>query len=63
MQRCFCCKDVSSFCNAKGTHIFQLKKSHFKTEMLKAPYSSNIDIFLIQEKFNKSVYGINKIIK
>ena len=30
---------------------------------LKVPYSSKIDIFFIQERFNKLIYGINTIIK
>ena len=29
---------------------------------LKAPYSSKIDIFIIRERFNKLIYGIDTII-
>ena len=32
-------------------------------EKFKAPYSSKIDIFFIQERFNELIYGINTIIK
>ena len=31
--------------------------------ILKAPYSSKIDIFFIQERFNKLIYSINTILK
>ena len=34
-----------------------------KEMFLKAPYSSKVDIFFIQERFNKLIYGINTIIK
>ena len=34
----------------------------FYSNIVKAPYSSKIDIF-IQERFNKLIYGINTIIK
>ena len=48
--------------------IYQLNKQlHLTQDMakhdLKAPYSSKLDIFFIQEGFNKLIYGINTIIK
>ena len=37
--------------------------AHIFAAFLKAPYSSKIDIFFIQERFNKLIYVINTVIK
>ena len=46
--------------------VYQVPSNQFQGKTyshLKAPYSSKIDIFFIQERFNKLIYSINMIIK
>ena len=61
---------VSSYMyNSIASHPLVLNLCHptvsllFFLRNLKAPYSSKIDIFFIQERFSKLIYCINMIIK
>ena len=40
-----------------------MNKYTFNVDVLKAPYSSKINIYFIQERFNILIYGIYTIIK
>ena len=42
-----------------GSQMDLLEVSDKYGKELKAPYSSRVDIFFIQERFNKLIYGIN----
>ena len=48
-------EDITIFKGLSSSKVYEFA--------LKAPYSSKIDIFIIQERFKKLIYSINTIIK